>query len=131
VELVSLALDVILATGTLVTAALLQATRSVPIVFAQVVDPVANGFVESLARPGGNATGFTIFEYGLGGKWLESLKEIAPGVARVAVLWESTLTVGIGQLNAIRAAAPSINMDVTPVDVRDAGGTSSTSSPPT
>src|SRR5262249_7602534 len=85
-ELVALAPDVILATGTPVTAALLQATRSVPIVFAQVVDPVANGFVESLARPGGNATGFTIFEYGLGGKWLELLKEIAPHVTRAAVL---------------------------------------------
>src|SRR5262249_23295684 len=85
-ELVRPPPDVILASGTPVTAALLQATRSVPIVFAQVIDPVANGFVESLARPGGNATGFTIFEYGLGGKWLELLKEIAPHVTRAAVL---------------------------------------------
>src|SRR5262245_58932145 len=90
-ELVALTPDVILATGTPVTPALLQAARSVPIVFAQVVDPVANGFVESLARPGGNATGFTIFEYGLGGKWLELLKEIAPHVTRAAVLRDPTI----------------------------------------
>jgi len=74
-----------------------------------------------MARPGGNATGFAAFEYSMSAKWVELLKEIAPSVARVAVLWESTLTVGIGQLNAIRAAAPSINMDVTPVDMRDTG----------
>ena len=121
VELVALAPDVILATGTPVTAALLQATRSVPIVFAQVVDPVANGFVESLARPGGNATGFTIFEYGLGGKWLELLKEIAPHVTRAAVLRDPTIASGIGQLAAIQGVAPALGMELRPVGVRDAG----------
>jgi putative ABC transport system substrate-binding protein len=120
-ELVALAPDVILATGTPVTAALLQATRSVPIVFAQVVDPVANGFVESLARPSGNATGFTIFEYGLGGKWLELLKEIAPNMTRAAVLRDAALTAGGGQLGVIQAVAPSVGAEVTPVNVRDAG----------
>jgi len=119
--LVALAPDAILATGTPVTAALLQATRSVPIVFAQVVDPVANGFVESLARPAGNATGFTIFEYGLGGKWLELLKEIAPGVTRAAVLRDPAVASGIGQFGAIQALAPSLGMELTPVDARDAG----------
>src|SRR5262245_31461001 len=121
VELVALAPDVILATGTPVTAALLQATRSVPIVFAQVVDPVANGFVESLARPGGNATGFTIFEYGLGGKWLEMLKEIAPHVTRAAVLRDPAIASGIGQLAAIQGVAPALGVELRPVGVRDAG----------
>jgi putative tryptophan/tyrosine transport system substrate-binding protein len=90
-------------------------------VFASAIDPVGTGLIASMARPGGNATGFVAFEYSMSAKWVELLKEIAPSVARVAVLWESTLTVGIGQLNAIRAAAPSINMDVTPVDMRDTG----------
>src|SRR5215467_5248676 len=120
VELVALAPDVILATGTPVTAALLQATRSVPIVFAQVVDPVANGFVESLARPGGNATGFTIFEYGLGGKWLELLKEIAPHVTRAAVLRDPAIPSGIGQLAAIQGVAPAMGVELRPVGVSDA-----------
>src|SRR5262249_17699489 len=120
-ELVALAPDVILATGTPVTAALLQATRSVPIVFAQVVDPVANGFVESLARPAGNATGFTIFEYGLGGKWLELLKEIAPHVTRAAVLRDPAIASGIGQLAAIQGVAPALGVELRPVGVRDAG----------
>ena len=119
-ELVALAPDVILATGTPVTAALLQATRSVPIVFAQVVDPVANGFVESLARPGGNATGFTIFEYGLGGKWLELLKEIAPRVTRAAVLRDPAIPSGIGQLAAIQGVAPALGVELRPVGVSDA-----------
>jgi len=119
-ELVALAPDVILATGTPVTAALLQATRSVPIVFAQVVDPVANGFVESLARPGGNATGFTIFEYGLGGKWLELLKEIAPHVTRAAVLRDPAIPSGIGQLAAIQGVAPAMGVELRPVGVSDA-----------
>jgi putative ABC transport system substrate-binding protein len=121
VELVALAPDVILATGTPVTAALLQATRRVPIVFAQVVDPVANGFVESLARPGGNATGFTIFEYGLGGKWLELLKEVAPHVTRVAVLRDPAIASGIGQLAAIQGVVPALGLELRPVGVRDAG----------
>jgi ABC-type uncharacterized transport system substrate-binding protein len=120
VELVALAPDVILATGTPVTAALLQATRSVPIVFVVVPDPVANGFVESLARPGGNATGFTVYEYGLGGKWLELLKEIAPHVTRAAVLRDPAIASGIGQLAAIQGVAPSFGVELILVDVRDA-----------
>ena len=120
-ELVALAPDVILASGIPVVAALLQATRTVPIVFAQVVDPVGAGLVASLARPGGNATGFTIFEYALGGKWVELLKEITPGVARVAVLRDAASTSGIGQLGAIQSVAPSFGMELTPVGVSDAG----------
>jgi len=120
-ELVALAPDVILATGTPVTAALLQATRSVPIVFAQVVDPVANGFVASLARPGGNATGLTIYEYGISGKWLELLKEIAPHVTRAAVLRDPAIPSGIGQLAAIQGVAPALGVELRPVGVRDAG----------
>ena len=104
-----------------VVAPLLQATRTVPIVFAQVADPVGAGFVASLARPGGNATGFTLFEYGIGGKWLELLKEIAPGVTRVAVLRDPATPPGIGQLGAIQAVAPSLGVEVSPVNVRDAG----------
>ena len=90
---------------------LLQATRTVPIVFAIVADPVGAGFVDSLARPGGNATGFTNFEYGMGGKWLELLKEIAPGVTRVAVLRDPTIPAGIGQFGAIQAVAPSFGVE--------------------
>ena len=121
-ELVALAPDVILAaTGTATVAPLLQATRTVPIVFVVVIDPVGAGFVASLARPGGNATGFTMFEYGMSGKWLELLKEIAPGVTRVAVLRDPTIASGIGQFGAIQAAAPSLGVEVSPVDVRDAG----------
>ena len=100
---------------------LLQATRTVPIVFAVVADPVGAGFVESLARPGGNATGFITFEYGIGGKWLELLKEIAPGVTRAAVLRDPAIASGIGQFGAIQAVAPSLGVEVSPVDVRDAG----------
>ena len=102
-------------------APLLQATRTVPIVFVVVIDPVGAGFVASLARPGGNATGFLIFEYGLSGKWLELLKQIAPGVKRVAVLRDPTIASGIGQFGAIQSAAPSLGMEVSPVNVRDAG----------
>jgi putative ABC transport system substrate-binding protein len=100
---------------------LLQATRTVPIVFVTVIDPVGGGFVESLARPGGNATGFTIYEYSISGKWLELLKEIAPGVKRVAVLRESGLASGIGQFGAIQIVAPSLGVELRSVDVRDAG----------
>ena len=120
-ELVALAPDVILATGSSAVGPLLQATRTVPIVFAQVTDPVGAGFVESLARPGGNATGFTMFEYGMSGKWLELLKEIAPGVTRAAVLRDPAIAAGIGQFGAIQAVAPSFGVELSPVDVRDAG----------
>ena len=121
-ELAALAPDVILAgTGTATVAPLLQATRTVPIVFAVVIDPVGAGFVESLARPGGNATGFTVFEYGMSGKWLELLKQIAPGVTRAAVLRDPTIASGIGQFAAVQAVAPSLGVDLSAVDVRDAG----------
>jgi putative tryptophan/tyrosine transport system substrate-binding protein len=120
-ELVALAPDVILTAGAASTGPLLQATRTVPIVFVSVVDPVGAGFVESLARPGGNVTGFLMFEYGISGKCLELLKEIAPHVTRVAVLRDSALAIGSGQLGAIQAVAPSFGVEVSPVNVRDAG----------
>ena len=119
-ELVALAPDVILATGTPVTAALQQASLSVPIVFAQVPDPVANGFVASLARPGGNTTGFTTYDYAGSAKWVEVLKEIAPGVTRAAVLRDPTIASGIGQLGAVLAVAPSLGIEMSPIGVRDA-----------
>ena len=118
-ELVALAPDVILVVGAPATGSLLQATRSVPIVFVNTTDPVGAGFVESLARPGGNATGFLLFEYGISGKWLELLKEIAPRVTRVAVLRDSALAAGSGQLGAIQAVAPSFGVELRPVDVHD------------
>src|SRR5215475_10053593 len=121
-ELVALAPDVLVAaSGTASVAALLQATRSVPIVFVTVVDPVGAGFVANLAQPGGNATGFTIYEYSMSGKWLELLKEIAPAVTRVAVLRDPTVASGIGQFGAIQIVAPSLGVQLTPLDVRDAG----------
>ena len=121
-ELAALAPDVILAaSGTTTVAPLLQATRTVPIVFVVVIDPVGAGFVASLARPGGNATGFLMFEYGLSAKWLELLKQIAPGVTRVAVLRDPTIASGIGQFGAIQSAAPSLGMEASPVNVRDVG----------
>jgi putative ABC transport system substrate-binding protein len=121
-ELAALAPDAILAgSGTTTLAPLLQATRTVPIVFVVVIDPVGAGFVASLARPGGNATGFLMFEYGLSGKWLEVLKQIAPGVKRVAVLRDPTIASGIGQFGAIQSAAPSLGMEASPINVRDAG----------
>ena len=107
--------------GTLSVAALQQATRTVPIVFAGVTDPVGAGFVDSLARPGGNATGFMIFEYSLSGKWLELLKQIAPSVTRAAVLRDPANPAGIGQFGAIQAVAPSLGVEVSPINVRDAG----------
>ena len=120
-ELVALAPDVILAPGSFGVAPLLQATRTVPIVFVIVPDPVGAGFVESLARPGGNATGFMLFEYGLSAKWLELLKEIAPGVTRAAVLRDPAITAGIGQFAVIQSVAPSVGVEVSPINVRDAG----------
>jgi putative tryptophan/tyrosine transport system substrate-binding protein len=120
-ELAALAPDVILAaTGTATVEPLLQATSTLPIVFAVVIDPVGAGFVTSLARPGGNATGFTIFEYGMGGKWLELVKEIAPHVTRTAVLRNPAIASGIGQFAAVQAVAPSLGVELSPVDVRDA-----------
>ena len=119
-ELVALGPDVILASGTSTVGPLLQATRTVPIVFPSVADPVGAGFVDSLARPGGNATGFLLFEYSLGGKWLELLKQIAPGVTRVAVLRDAAAS-GQGQFGAIQAVAPSLKLEVSPVNMRDAG----------
>ena len=101
-------------------AALLQATRTVPIVFAIVADPVGAGFVDSLARPGGNATGFMQFEYGLSGKWLELLKQIAPGVTRAAVLRDPATTAAAGQFAVIQSVAPSLGVEVSPVNMRDA-----------
>ena len=122
VELAALAPDVVLAaTGTTTVAPLLQATRTVPIVFALVIDPVGAGFVASLARPGGNATGFLMFEYGLSGKWLELLKQIEPGVTRVAVLRDPAIASGIGQFGALQSVAPSLGVELSPIDVRDAG----------
>jgi putative ABC transport system substrate-binding protein len=97
------------------------ATRSVPIVFAHSVDPVGAGFVDSLARPGGNATGFVLFEYGMGAKWLELLKEIAPSVTRVAVIRDPAIAAGIGQFGAIQSVAPSLGVELTPVNLRDPG----------
>ena len=120
-ELAALAPDVVLASGTSTMAPLLQATRNVPIVFVNVADPVGAGFVESLARPGGNATGFIQFEYSLSGKWLELLKEIAPGVTRAAVLRDPAITAGIGQFAIIQSVASSVGVEVSPVNVRDAG----------
>jgi putative ABC transport system substrate-binding protein len=120
-ELVALAPDVILSTGSANIALMLQATRTVPIVFVLVPDPVGAGFVDSLSRPGGNATGFTPFEFGMSAKWLELLKEIAPGVTRAAVLRDAATTAGIGQFGAIQSMAPSLGIEVSPVNVRDAG----------
>src|SRR4029079_13246797 len=117
----ALAPDVILASGGQVVAPLLSATRTVPIVFTQTPDPVGAGFVDSLARPGGNVTGFTIFEYGISGKWLELLKQMAPGVTRAAVLRDATIASGIGQFAAIQSVAPRLGVDLSPVDVRDTG----------
>jgi putative ABC transport system substrate-binding protein len=118
-ELLALAPDVILASATPSVQALQQATRTVPIVFAIVADPVGAGFVDSLARPGGNVTGFTPFEYGISGKWLELLKEVVPRVTRVAVLRD--LTIGLGQLGAIQSVAPSLGVELTPIGLGDPG----------
>jgi putative ABC transport system substrate-binding protein len=118
-ELVALAPDVILATGGSSMAPLQQATRMLPIVFVQVPDPVAAGFVDSLARPGGNATGFTQYEYGVGAKLLELLKEIRPGVTRAIVLRDPATPDGIGQFAAIQAVGPSLGVELRPIGVRE------------
>jgi putative ABC transport system substrate-binding protein len=120
-ELVALAPDVILATGSAIVGSLLQATRAVPIVFVQVAEPVGAGFVETLPRPGGNATGFMLYEYGIGTKWLELLKEIAPGVKRVAFLQTASALAGPGQFGAIQGSAASLGVEVRPIRIGDAG----------
>jgi putative ABC transport system substrate-binding protein len=120
-ELVALAPHVILASASQCVAALQHVTRSVPIVFANVVDPVGAGFVNSLARPGGNATGFTAFEYTIGGKWLDLLRELVPTVTRVAVLRDPSFSAGIGQFAAIQSAASSSRVELSAIDIRDVG----------
>jgi len=120
-ELVALEPDVILISGTATVRPLLQATHTVPIVFTTVADPVGAGFVDSLARPGGNATGFLQFEYNISGKWLELLKEIAPSITRAAVLRDAAITAGIGQFAIIQSVAPSLGVELSPIDLRDAG----------
>jgi len=119
-ELVAPAPDVILAATSTSVAALQRITRTIPIVFVQVIDPVSAGFVASLARPGGNATGFTTIEYGFSGKWLELLKEIAPRITRAAVIRDPTGTAQIGQMGAIQSVAPSLGVELRPVEARDA-----------
>ena len=118
-ELVALAPDVILLSGTSVVPPMMQATRTIPIVFVQVVDPVGAGFVKSLARPGGNITGFTPFEYSLAGKWVELLKQIAPHVTRAAVIRDSTRGYGIGQFAVVQTVAPSLGMELSPINAPD------------
>jgi putative ABC transport system substrate-binding protein len=120
-EFAAFAPDVILAPGSNTLGPLLQATRTVPIVFATVPDPVGAGFVDSLARPGGNATGFTAFEYGISAKWPELLKQVAPAATRVAVIRDPFISAGTGQFGAIQAVAPSLGVEVSPINVRDAG----------
>src|SRR5262245_57210451 len=122
-EIAALAPDIILAGGSSTMEPLLQATRTVPIVFTLGNDPVGSGLVDSLARPGGNATGFTSYEYSLAAKWLELLKQIAPGVTRVAVLRDPANPTGIGQFGVIQALAPALSVEVNPVNVRDADET--------
>jgi putative tryptophan/tyrosine transport system substrate-binding protein len=119
-ELVGLAPDVILAPGNSTAGPLLQSTRTIPIVFTIIPDPVGAGLVDSLSRPGGNATGFTSFSYDIGGKWLELLKEVAPHVTRVAVIRDSTTTAGVGQWTAIQTAARSFGVEASPINLRDA-----------
>src|SRR5262245_24010091 len=124
-ELVALEPDVILANGSSGAEPLLQVTKTVPIVFVLVPDPVASGLVDSLARPGGNATGFMSFDFSMGGKWLEVLKQAAPHIARVGVLRDSSQVGGVGQFSAIQSVAPSVSIEVIPINVRDADGVES------
>ena len=119
-ELVALAPDIILSSGTAVTGPLVQATRTVPIIFVQVADPVGAGFVSSLSRPGGNATGFSVFEYSMSGKWLELLKDIVPGLKRVAVIRDPSISAGPAQFAVIQAVAPSFGVELSPLGVHDA-----------
>jgi len=119
-ELATLAPDVILAAGGAALPAALQATRTIPVVFVHTPDPVGNGYVASMARPGGNATGFLTFEYNLAAKWVELLKEIAPNVTRAGILRDAAVAQGIGQFAVIQSVAPSLGVDVTPINVRDA-----------
>ena len=120
-ELVALAPDAILASTTVALGPLLELTRTIPIVFVNATDPVGGGYVESLARPGGNATGFLLFEYSMSAKWLELLKEIAPRLSRVAVLRDPTIAAGTGQFGAIQAVAPALGVELHPLNIRDAG----------
>ena len=120
-ELVALAPDIFLAGGTISLGALQHVTRALPIVFANVADPVGAGFVDSLSRPGGNITGFMVFEYGFSGKWLELLKQIAPQVTRAAVIRDPALSFAIGVFGAIQAVAPALGVEVTPIGVHDIG----------
>ena len=122
-EVIALAPDVILTSSNIVLAPMMQATRTIPIVFVQVIDPVGSGFVESLARPGGNVTGFTQFEYSLAGKWLELLKQIAPHVTRAAVIRDPTRGPGIGQFAVVQAIAPSLGMELKPINALDVSET--------
>ena len=119
-ELVGLAPDVIVANGATIMVQLQQATRTVPIVFVQVTDPVGNGIVATLARPGGNITGFSQFEFSISPKWLELLKQVAPTVKRVAVLRDPSIVSGVGQFAAMQSVAPSLGLELSPLDVRDA-----------
>lgn len=118
-ELVSLAPDVMMATGGASVGALLEASKTIPVVFANVPDPVGSGFVESLSHPGGRATGFVQFEYNLSGKWLELLKQIAPNVTNAAVLWDPTIIAGVGQFAVIQSVAPSFGVELRAINVRD------------
>ena len=120
-ELVALTPDVILASGGSLVAPLLQATHTVPIVFTQTPDPIGAGFVENLARPGGNATGFMLFDYSMAGKWLEVLKQSAPGVTRVAVMRDPATPQGVGQFSAVHSLAPSLGIEVSPINAVEAG----------
>jgi putative tryptophan/tyrosine transport system substrate-binding protein len=119
-ELVALVPDVMLVVGSAAMGPLLDVTRSMPIVFTQVPDPVGAGYVDSMARPGGNITGFTPFEFGIGGKWLELLREVAPNVTRAGIVRDPAISAGLGQWGAIQAVAPSLRLDVSPINLRDA-----------
>jgi putative tryptophan/tyrosine transport system substrate-binding protein len=121
-EIIALMPDVVLANGDNTVGALQQITRTTPIVFVVVADPIGAGFAQTLAHPGGNATGFLAFEYGISVKWLELLKEVAPNVRRAVVLRDPSVPMGLGQFGAIQGIAPSLNIDVSPIDVRDVGG---------